>query len=730
MSPGYTLKLQPAPGASSSGPLCSDDSSVCSYLSDDACDDGGTGSQYDDCPFGTDCTDCGPRAGGTAIATPNDLDLIPHVCTSCPVECNQVGVALKNPFNQGPQLNAGGCLESMWNTGDQGLAVGACNPQCNTWQCGHDGGDCSLTQILDACRPDMESDAARLLSTPGPGGIAPVEFILHEMDPFRVALDDSTNQWAVEVQMKIGLRWSDPRLKTAACVRVLNQMLTLVAGASNADRLARELDRQLIWTPPLKLNGSAFTYIADSSGAAPGAVKNELKSSEFTYFGAANGSNPWIGRGPTNIVSGGTASTVCTDCAALNMSFTWSVGTVPNLEFKQYPFDEQTFRLRFDFGKHAHAFSCDALNTDPRSLLAIKRSANDLQSLLPSTNEYLLKTATSAYFEQPTDPVLGAVLHQCDLVFEVTRDDSIVFAKVLIPTIIIVYIGMSSVFLSAADHSGDRAALLGVSILISMINLERDLGLGMLTYAMWFDTFNMFQLYVQLVALLEGYIEHKLVCTGREAECLMLNKVWTVYSLGLAYPLLTMAILVNGGMWGGSEGLAAALYAIVAVGAVFSVFAFRRLLQRDEKKRQYLAKKLSQIDPTSQEFEPVFKEAFEAHDLDASGGLDSEELRTLIKAVFGKNRDVFASAMDLARSIGSATGGTLSVDACMDLFYKLESQGTSSQTRRVGMQRQKTVALKQRSKSFGASMKNMFGGSRKNVEPKIEPATETVTTYP
>jgi hypothetical protein len=58
-----------------------------------------------------------------------------------------------------------------------------------------------------------------------------------------------------------------------------------------------------------------------------------------------------------------------------------------------------------------------------------------------------------------------------------------------------------------------------------MINLERDLGLGMLTYAMWFDTFNMFQLYVQLVALLEGYIEHKLVCTGREAECLMLNKV-------------------------------------------------------------------------------------------------------------------------------------------------------------------------------------------------------------
>ena len=43
----------------------------------------------------------------------------------------------------------------------------------------------------------------------------------------------------------------------------------------------------------------------------------------------------------------------------------------------------------------------------------------------------------------------------------------------LIPTILIVYVGLLSVFLSADDHSGDRAALLSVSILICMINLER-----------------------------------------------------------------------------------------------------------------------------------------------------------------------------------------------------------------------------------------------------------------
>ena len=51
----------------------------------------------------------------------------------------------------------------------------------------------------------------------------------------------------------------------------------------------------------------------------------------------------------------------------------------------------------------------------------------------------------------------------------------------IIPTILIVYVGLLSVFLSADDHTGDRAALLSVSILICMINLERDHGLGKLS---------------------------------------------------------------------------------------------------------------------------------------------------------------------------------------------------------------------------------------------------------
>ena len=32
------------------------------FVSDGVCDDGGAGSEFDDCALGTDCADCGPRA--------------------------------------------------------------------------------------------------------------------------------------------------------------------------------------------------------------------------------------------------------------------------------------------------------------------------------------------------------------------------------------------------------------------------------------------------------------------------------------------------------------------------------------------------------------------------------------------------------------------------------------------------------------------------------------------
>merc|ERR1719198_2089709 len=46
--------------------LCSNDKSVCTWIDDGACDDGGLGSSYSECDLGTDCNDCGER-----IVTPS-----------------------------------------------------------------------------------------------------------------------------------------------------------------------------------------------------------------------------------------------------------------------------------------------------------------------------------------------------------------------------------------------------------------------------------------------------------------------------------------------------------------------------------------------------------------------------------------------------------------------------------------------------------------------------------
>ncbi len=49
-------------------PICQD---TCKYAKDNVCDDGGPGSQYVDCQFGTDCTDCGARSSGASYLNYN-----------------------------------------------------------------------------------------------------------------------------------------------------------------------------------------------------------------------------------------------------------------------------------------------------------------------------------------------------------------------------------------------------------------------------------------------------------------------------------------------------------------------------------------------------------------------------------------------------------------------------------------------------------------------------------
>jgi hypothetical protein len=247
--------------------------------------------------------------------------------------------------------------------------------------------------------------------------------------------------------------------------------------------------------PTLAARVHVCADLADASGAPPGSIKNEAQWLQYRFsqggsttvrrvhgWRVAHDSLPWIGGGPnvrpTDVVTSAGNSTVCTDCAAyactdttrahskgsgipctlhavrsaahvsedvtlyrrLNVSFTWKIAIQPALKFITFPFDHQTFRVRFQIGDDdVDLFSCNGLNsgtpsvatphstaptlpvfrpslvklspsvcawrTDTRSYIADLLRAGRLQELLPTTNEVRQLCCSHASRRRWTDRV-------------------------------------------------------------------------------------------------------------------------------------------------------------------------------------------------------------------------------------------------------------------------------------------------------------------------------------
>ena len=110
-------------------------------------------------------------------------------------------------------------------------------------------------------------------------------------------------------------------------------------------------------------------------------------------------------------------------------------------------------------GEQVDAFSCEHLLSDTSSLFVTLKAEGNLNSLLPSTNEYIWNTGAAEPLSAHHPKGNGGAVDKgkCDITFKVKRDTSIIFLKVIIPTIIVVYVGLLAVLLRAEDHSGDRA---------------------------------------------------------------------------------------------------------------------------------------------------------------------------------------------------------------------------------------------------------------------------------
>lgn len=76
---------------------------------------------------------------------------------------------------------------------------------------------------------------------------------------------------------------------------------------------------------------------------------------------------------------------------------------------------------------------------------------------------------------------------RCAVLIHVRRNVFVFFMKQLSISILVVVVGLCALFLHAADHTGDRVALILVSALIITTSFQTDIGLGPIQYLIWFD---------------------------------------------------------------------------------------------------------------------------------------------------------------------------------------------------------------------------------------------------
>ena len=135
-----------------------------------------------------------------------------------------------------------------------------------------------------------------------------------------------------------------------------------------------------------------------------------------------------------------------------------------------------------------------------------------------------------------------------------------------------------------------------------------------------------------LAALLESALVHHLVRQGRDTLALLLDQIFRVLLPGLMYPLCMLGLVL-----GAFTESVAVTVSLVVCGIVLPMaggaMRVRHVLARFEAAKRRLARALVEADATKiddQSDSPLLREAFDHFDLDKSGDIDADEVRSLL----------------------------------------------------------------------------------------------------
>jgi len=638
-----------------------------------------------ECPFGSDCADCGPRV----VCDPADDAEV------CSLDCQQ------RAWRDG---TAGGafCASVM-------IGNGHCDAACNNWECGHDFGDCDEWEhVVPKCTVEQEALGNALTRRPGRfssltnqtlAGHNASELVAMQLRVQRFpafSLDRNTEGvWIIKLTgLELGLQWRDSRLLTAPCTRVLHQMYT-IARSGDRDtvqgRAEVQSHKRLLWFPHLEMFELDLTDLTVDT-------RTNTKKIASSSFLLTPGAAPWQSAARPADGSG-----ACVDCAALNLT-TAELSFVPQLNlFTYYPFDTHDFTFRFTFVGFVRVFSCDIADFLP--------SGTDPNLLLPVSGEW---TATGGVEVRPTTDGDGEVFG-CEVVVPAQRNFWMFLVKQVAMSIAIVYAGLASLYMHIADHTGDRAALIGVSLLIVIFNFQNELVIGAMPYLVWWDIFNLFAFAVLCISLAISLVEHKQMIGGNEEAALTLNLVSRQSLLFCVYPSILVYLFVAGlNADYGHPAAVAVLVLGVVLPTLLAVLVYRRRMRKGHRDRQQVVARLRATPVTSHEFHRVLEDAFHLFDVDSSGFLDICEARDLFHILFyddlGAER--FAQAMVDVR-VFLDHKGELNLDAVVDaLVFVTSKYGLGVPESKVPKQLETAASF-----DSDAKARPYVGISRRRVSP-------------
>ena len=215
-----------------------------------------------------------------------------------------------------------------------------------------------------------------------------------------------------------------------------------------------------------------------------------------------------------------------------------------------------------------------------------------------------------------------------------------------------VYGGLFALKLHPEEHTGDRCAQLLVAILIVITQFQADLGLGTLTELIWIDFFNLIQIAILILGLLETMYIHALIQAGKQQLAMNANRVCANVLLIGIYPAVILGLVI---VWnqlsGGWVLLILGVIASIAYGLGWILFNIRARLNRQKT----ALRALKRGDPGDDEaYNSLLEAVFNAYDTDHSGRIDQLELRGVLHAIFPalSRRDLSDAVVKMRHVVG------------------------------------------------------------------------------